>query len=105
MAVEHHSAAFEPPHPGEYLREDVLPALDMSASAFARHLGVAEDEIMRVLAGESPITTDLAIRFGQALRNGARFWLALQLQRDLWTAERLPVSVAPLTWGETNDAA
>jgi len=29
-----------PPHPGEVLRDDVLPALDLSVTAAARELGV-----------------------------------------------------------------
>lgn len=104
MAVS--ELAFEPPHPGEYLREDILPALRMSADDFAAHLQVAPAEISNLLEGRTGVTTDMAVRLGQALRNGARFWLALQMQRDLWTAERMrSVHVRALDWTDEDDAA
>lgn len=30
-----------PPHPGESIREDILPALDLSVTAAAKQLGIA----------------------------------------------------------------
>ena len=45
------------------------------------------------------VSVEMAQRLGQAFQNGARFWLALQMQRDLWEAERDPrISVVPLDW-------
>lgn len=32
---------FDPPHPGELLREDVLPAMGLSVAAAAKQLGAA----------------------------------------------------------------
>jgi plasmid maintenance system antidote protein VapI len=41
----------------------------------------------------------MAIRLGQAFKNGARFWLALQMQHDLWISERKgKPAVKPLDW-------
>lgn len=38
------SRSYNPPHPGETLRKDVLPALDLSVTEAAAQLtGVAED--------------------------------------------------------------
>ncbi len=33
---------FNPPHPGESIREDVLPALGITVTEAAKQLGVAE---------------------------------------------------------------
>lgn len=91
--------AFQPAHPGEMLREDVLPALGLSKAALARHLGVSRNTLYKLINEEQPVTLDIALRLGRAFSNGARFWLALQMQRDLWTAEReITVDVAPLNW-------
>ncbi len=91
--------AFKPAHPGEILREDVLPELDMPKARFAQHLGISRNTLYKLLNEEQPVTLDMALRLGRALGNGARFWLALQMQHDLWTAEReAGVDVKPLNW-------
>lgn len=99
MTAERGRIGFKPPHPGEYLREDILPALGMSATQFATHLGVKKQTISAILKEKRGISIDMAIRLGAALRNGARFWLALQMQHDLWIEERRARDqVAPLVW-------
>jgi addiction module HigA family antidote len=81
------------------LREDVLPELGIAKAAFARHLGISRNTLYKLLNEEQPVTLDIALRLGRALGNGARFWLALQMQHDLWTAERESgVDVEPLNW-------
>jgi len=91
--------AFAPAHPGEVLREDVLPALGISKAAFAAHLGISRNTLYKLLNEEQPVTLDLALRLGKALGNGARFWLALQAQRDIWEAEaKNDIDVRPLDW-------
>lgn len=77
-----------PPHPGEILREDFLPSLGLSPHALARHLAVPVTEIKNLLGEAAPVTLDLAIRLGAALGQGAPYWLALQMQYDLWHTRR-----------------
>jgi len=55
-------AMFNPPHPGETLREDVLPALNLKIAALARHLGYGREHLSRVLHGRAPISPDLAVQ-------------------------------------------
>ena len=40
-----------PPHPGETLREDVLPALGLTVTEAAAQLGVTRAALSRVLYG------------------------------------------------------
>ena len=88
---------FEPPHPGEYLRKDVLPSLGMTITQLAAHLGVTRATLSELLNCRRDLSLEMAQRLGMALRNGARFWLTLQMQRDLWLAERQnKISVRPL---------
>jgi antitoxin HigA-1 len=76
-----------PVHPGEILREDVLPALRLSVSEAARRLGVSRQQLHRVLACTHPITTDMALRIGKFAGNGPELWLRMQQAYDLWHLE------------------
>ena len=76
-----------PIHPGEVLREDVLPALGLSVSEAARRLGISRQQLHRVLACTHPITTEMALRIGKFAGNGPGLWLRMQQAYDLWHAE------------------
>ncbi|MER0549755.1 HigA family addiction module antitoxin [Pseudomonas aeruginosa] len=80
-------AMFNPPHPGETLLEDVLPALNMKVAEFARRLGYGREHLSRVVHGRAPISPDLAVRLERAGIGSARAWLAVQADYDLWQAE------------------
>lgn len=87
----------KPPHPGEILREELLPRLGMTAAELAEHLEIAPSVIDAILAERRGIKMKLAQRLGVALGTGARYWLALQMQHDVYMAERTaPVSIAPI---------
>ncbi|MDR4498158.1 MAG: HigA family addiction module antitoxin [Candidatus Scalindua sp.] len=77
-----------PTHPGEVLREDVLPALGLSVSEVARRLGISRQQLHRVLACAHPITTEMALRIGKFAGNGPGLWLRMQQAYDLWHAEQ-----------------
>lgn len=85
-----------PMHPGEMLREDVLPALALPVAEVARNLGVTRQTLHRLLAEKTAVTPEMALRLGKFLGNGAGFWLRLQAAYDLWHAERrVDVSAIP----------
>ena len=76
-----------PPHPGETLREDVLPALGLSVAESARQLGISRVQFSRVLHGHAPISPALALRLELWLSGPtADVWLRMQLAYDLWQA-------------------
>src|SRR3954452_10831530 len=77
-----------PVHPGAILREDVLPALNLSAAQAARTLGVSRQMLHRVLAETAAITPEMAVRIGKMCGNGPRLWLDMHRTDDLWHAER-----------------
>jgi addiction module HigA family antidote len=94
-----HDVTTAPPHPGEILREHLLPRLDMTPGELARHLGVPAPVLEDFLAERRPVCLELALRLGQALGEGARYWLGLQIQHDLWRAsEAEPPRVEPIDW-------
>ena len=77
-----------PIHPGEILREDVLPSLNLPVSMAARHLGVTRQALHRVLSGRAAISPEMALRIGKLCGNGPHVWLRLQVTYDLCHAER-----------------
>lgn len=77
-----------PTHPGEVLREDILPAVGISISRAADELGVSRQTLHRLLGERTGVTPAMAVRLGIYCGNGAAFWLRLQEAYDLWYAER-----------------
>ena len=79
---------FNPPHPGETLKEDVLPALGLTVTEAAAQMGVTRAALSRVLNGRAAISTDMALRIEcwLGVENGgeAGLWLAQQAAHDLW---------------------
>lgn len=95
-----------PPHPGEILREDILPLLTLSRRELARHLAISPRVLSEVLAEKRAVTLDLALKLGAALGQGARYWLGLQAQHDVFLATQMQaVSVAPISWGKKRSNA
>lgn len=72
-----------PMHPGELLREDVLPALKKSKSEIAKLLGVSRQTLYDILDERQPVTAAMALRLGKLCGNGPELWLNLQKRHDL----------------------
>ena len=83
---------YNPPHPGETLREDVLPALGLSVTDAADQLGVTRAALSRVLNGRAAISPEMALRLEiwLGIEHGGRadIWVAQQAAYDLWKARK-----------------
>ena len=77
-----------PTHPGEILREDVLPSLGLSESEAAKRLGISGQQLHGILASAHPVTTEMALRIGKFAGNGPGLWLRMQQEYDLWHTEQ-----------------
>jgi len=73
-------------HPGEFLRE-ILDDMSLTQIAFAEAIGVSPMRVSHVLKGQRPITAELALRLGLALRQTPQYWLNLQAAYDLKIAQ------------------
>ena len=72
------------PHPGEHLREDYLPAFNLTAGALARAMGLKDRaRIERLVRERQAITADTALRLGRVFGTSAQFWINLQTEHDL----------------------
>lgn len=108
MDGENWSFAKPPSHPGEILKHDILPELGITVGQLAERLGYQRAAVSDLLNGKADVSTQMAVRLGRAFKNGARFWMALQMQRDIWEEElkerdRL-AAIEPFEW-ESGDAA
>jgi antitoxin HigA-1 len=77
-----------PMHPGELLREEVLPALDRPKTEVAKLLGVSRQTLYDILDEKQPVTPVMALRLGKLIGNGPDLWLNLQRRYDLQRAEQ-----------------
>ncbi|HQQ70096.1 MAG TPA: HigA family addiction module antitoxin [Alicycliphilus sp.] len=86
------NAMFNPPHPGLTLRDDVLPALELTVTEAAKQLDVSRVALSRMLNGRAAISPEMALRLEAWLgadRGGdARAWLAQQSAYDVWQAQQ-----------------
>ncbi|HEX2764920.1 MAG TPA: HigA family addiction module antitoxin [Allosphingosinicella sp.] len=76
-----------PTHPGEILREDVLPALGKPKTEIARALHVSRQQLYDILNEEKPITSQMALRIGKLTGSSPEMWLRMQCAYDLATLE------------------
>ena len=88
LELNYEQWGYGPPHPGAILREQILPRLGIDRAELARRLDVRPARLADLIAERRPISLDIARRLGKAFGNGARYWLALQMQHDVWTAEQ-----------------
>lgn len=94
------SKMHNPPHPGDTLRADILPALGLSVTEAAAQLGVARPSLSRVLNGRAAISPEMALRLEKwlGIENGGRadLWMAEQAAYDLWQVRiKFKAKIAP----------
>jgi len=81
----------QPTHPGVLFGQDVLPELDggrRTIGEIATLLGVTRQTLHRVMAGQTAVTPDMAVRLGKLCGNGPELWLNMQARYDAWEATR-----------------
>lgn len=83
-----------PAHPGEVLREDVLPHFRLSVTDAADRLRVSRVTLSRVLNGQAGLTDRLAAKAEAAFGVDAQLLLAMQAAYDLDQVRRDPEVLA-----------
>lgn len=99
-------SGLRPVHPGELLREDVLPALGLPKAEIARLLGISRQTLYDILNEKQPITPPMALRVGKLCGDGPDIWLNMQRNFDLQKAEtELKDQIAAIPTLTARDAA
>ena len=89
------TAGLKPTHPGEVLREVILPAVAPGKSEIARLLGVSRQHLYDVLGEKKPITSQMALRLAKLFGGEPDTWLRMQMAYDLKvTAEAMADELA-----------
>ena len=65
-----------------------LDDLNTSVTGFAADIGISRVMLSRVVHGHAAVSADMDLRLSEALGTSPGYWLALQIQRDLWTAQQ-----------------
>ena len=86
----------KPTHPGAILREDVLTALEMTQTEFAKRLGVSRLTVSELLLEKRGLSVDLAARLGKLLNTTPESWLRMQEACDLWEIRQHPETFADI---------
>jgi addiction module HigA family antidote len=90
-----------PTHPGAILRDDVLPALDMTQTEFAQRLAVSRLSVSELLHEKRSLSPEMAARIAKFLRTTPESWLRMQAAVDLWEIEQHPERLEAITPIET----
>ena len=77
---------YDPPHPGEIIRELCLEPLGLTVTRAATGLGVSRKTLSAILNGRAGISPEMALRLSLAFDTTPESWLNQQTQYDLWQA-------------------
>ena len=80
--------ALPPIHPGEILKEDILPSVGLSVTAVAKALGVSRQMLHDILAGRKPLSAVMCLKVSRLFGSTPELWMRLQATYDLKKAEQ-----------------
>ena len=75
---------YNPPHPGEFIREVYLEPLGISYRTVAAKLKIAPSTFNRLIKGQSNINSEMALRLSKTLGRSPESWLIMQNNYNLW---------------------
>ena len=77
-----------PTHPGALLREDIIPAVNLSVREVAGLLGISRQHLHAIMAEKKPVTPEVAVRLGRLFGDDPGIWVRMQGAYDTWQAQR-----------------
>jgi antitoxin HigA-1 len=73
-----------PTHPGEILREEILPTLELSQEHIAGRLGVSRGTVNELVNERRGVSIDMAYRLGKLFDMDPTTWIRMQAAVDAW---------------------
>jgi addiction module HigA family antidote len=77
-----------PVHPGQILKEDVLPAVGLSVTAAAKSLGVSRQMLHDILAERKPLSAVMCLKLARLFGSSPEMWMRLQAAYDIKKVEQ-----------------
>ncbi len=78
---------YNPPHPGEVLKELYLEPLDLTVTNAAQGLGVTRKTLSAIINQRQGISPEMALRLSKAFNTSPDLWIKMQMKFDLWKAQ------------------
>ncbi len=72
-----------PVHPGEIIREDILPSIGLSVTAAAKTLGVSRQMLHGILVGRKRLSAVMCLKVARLFGGSPDVWMRLQADYDL----------------------
>ena len=79
--------ALPPVHPGEIIKEDILPSVGLSVTAAAKSFGVSRQMLDDILAERKPLSVVMCLKLSRLFGGSPEVWMRLQAAYDLKKAE------------------
>ena len=79
---------YNPPHPGEFIKEVYLDELKITEREVAQKLKVAPSTLNRLIKGKTSLTPEMALRLSITLGRTPESWLSMQDNYSLWMAKK-----------------
>jgi len=90
---------YNPPHPGEILREEFLKPLNLTVTDFAKKIGVSRKVMSDILNEKAGISPAMSVKLAKALNTSPGLWFNMQNGYDLWHAmQKTDVSKVQVIW-------
>jgi len=75
---------FDPPHPGEVIRTEIVQAHNLTVTAAAKVLGVSRQALSSLLNGQADLTGDMALRIEKAFGPKMDTLMGMQSAYDIF---------------------
>ncbi len=79
---------FNPPHPGETLKELYMKDYNLTIAKLALMLGISRKHLSNIVNCKVPISTEIALKLAKCFNTTPEIWLREQLAYDLWHARQ-----------------
>ena len=79
---------YNPPHPGEFIREVYLEPFNIGYRKVAKRLNVSPSTFNRLIKGQSNVSSEMALRLSKTPGRSPESWLAMQSNYNLWIARK-----------------
>lgn len=82
MTTNRRQIKMTPPHPGVFIRQEIVEELDLTITRVAEILGVRRATLSDLLQGRSALSPEMALRLEQAFGVGMETLLRMQAWYD-----------------------
>lgn len=79
---------YNPPHPGVFLKEEVISPLGLTVTSAAEILGVTRPALSKLLNGRASLSPEMALRFEKAFGLKMDTLLRMQTSYDIAKARK-----------------